>query len=159
MQLELFDWKEEKRCTNCAKVQPLSCFAFMRDKVRTMCKTCVSEYDKNRYINERDAILERTKQYARNNRHIKNAITAKRRAKKRNATPDWLTEEQISQIKSKYKKAKQLEGITGLKYEVDHIIPLTNDFVCGLHVPWNLQVITESKNRSKSNKFNPECFT
>jgi hypothetical protein len=44
----------------------------------------------------------------------------------------------------------------GIKYEVDHIIPLKNDKVCGLHVPENLQIITRFNNRSKQNKLYEE---
>mgnify|MGYP003114242515 CR=1 FL=1 len=162
MQLELFDWKEEKRCTMCAKVKPLSCFAYKNASKKTYqvyCRSCKSEYSKKHYINNREALINQCREYFKNNPHIFVAKTNKRRAKKLNATPDWLTVEQIDEIKAKYKEAKELETLTGEKHHVDHIVPLNNVLVCGLHVPWNLQVIPASVNLRKSNSFNSECFT
>lgn len=49
-------------------------------------------------------------------------------------------------IKYRYQDARRLTKETGVKYEVDHIIPLVKG---GPHLPWNLQVLTKDKNRSK----------
>jgi 5-methylcytosine-specific restriction endonuclease McrA len=80
------------------------------------------------------------------------ADTKARRRKHREATPLWLTRKQKSEIRQMYQAAITLTKTTGEQYVVDHIVPLRSDVVCGLHVPWNLRVITQGENLKKSNK-------
>ena len=80
------------------------------------------------------------------------ADTKARRRKHRLATPKWLTREQKGQIRELYKIAITMTKTTGEQYVVDHIVPLRSEFVCGLHVPWNLRVIPRQENLLKSNQ-------
>lgn len=80
------------------------------------------------------------------------ADTKSRRRKHRQASPPWLTRQQKSEMRELYKIAMTMTKTTGEKYVVDHIVPLRSDTVCGLHVPWNLRVITQEENLKKSNK-------
>jgi len=75
------------------------------------------------------------------------------RAAKRNAVPKWINEDLKQEIQKFYVEARLKTRDTGTKYEVDHIVPLMGEKVCGLHVPWNLRVITQFENRSKQNRF------
>lgn len=58
-------------------------------------------------------------------------------------------------IEKFYGEAIRRTEKTGIPHHVDHVIPLVHDLVCGLHVPANLQVLTQQENLTKSNKFVP----
>ncbi len=86
------------------------------------------------------------------------ARNSKRRASKLRATPKWLTKEHFKEIREIYKTCKEIQWLSEEKLVVDHISPLVgrdrhgNHISCGLHVPWNLQIISASQNSSKNSK-------
>ena len=86
------------------------------------------------------------------NRAEVNAKATQYRAAKFKATPLWLTQTHKDQIELFYDASTRLIAELGVRFEVDHIIPLQGKDVCGLHVPWNLQVIPMVENRSKNNR-------
>jgi hypothetical protein len=77
------------------------------------------------------------------------AARARRRAAQTNATPSWLTAIDKAQIQEMYDVLVARETQIGVKHHVDHIIPIMGKNVSGMHVPWNLQVITATENLSK----------
>lgn len=86
-------------------------------------------------------------------KHIRASIQAERNATKANATPKWLTKKHRSDIAAIYAEAATKTASTGVQHQVDHIVPLRSKIVCGLHVAWNLRVITAEENMRKSNIF------
>jgi 5-methylcytosine-specific restriction endonuclease McrA len=97
----------------------------------------------------REIVRKRNREYAKYNKSKKNSLNAKRRAAKLNATPSWLSEDDLKWIKWYYEQAQRLTEYTGIKHHVDHVHPLRGGEVCGLHVPWNLQVLTQDENLKK----------
>jgi len=90
--------------------------------------------------------------YKTQNPELYKALNSVRKRRHKNATPKWITPEQKLAMRNLYLKAQELSKIAGQRYVVDHIIPLISESVCGLHVPWNLRVITQEENLKKSNK-------
>jgi 5-methylcytosine-specific restriction endonuclease McrA len=131
-------------------------------------KESVKEAKHDWYLRNREAVVEKAKatplhlkkRYqaawkAQNTVWVR-ADTKARRRKHRQATPPWLTRSQKQEIRAMYQTAITLSKITGEQYVVDHIYPLRSDTVCGLHVPWNLRVITRAENLQKSNSLPSE---
>jgi 5-methylcytosine-specific restriction endonuclease McrA len=97
-------------------------------------------------------------QVYRDNNKDKNAKkSANRRSYKLSAMPNWLTDMHKMQIEWFYAAAKMMSETSGIKHHVDHIHPLKGIGYCGLHVPWNLQILTHEENVKKANKLeNPK---
>jgi hypothetical protein len=109
------------------------------------------EIYKRRYEKDPDFF----KKYYRKNIDRYREHSARRRLLEKKASIN-LTEDHIKQMQNIYWLARDLTVINGEPYEVDHIIPIKGEDVCGLHVPWNLQILPKDLNRSKGNKYNEE---
>lgn len=135
------------KCNRCKVEKPFA--SFSKNKSRTTgyshyCKLCVSERNKS-------LDTDHAKHYAKNSDFYKMKAIYRKKSVKR-ATPNWLTTGHKKQIAQIYLHAKDCQVVTGENYHVDHIIPLQGSNVCGLHVPWNLQVLPSDVNIRKNNK-------
>jgi len=101
-----------------------------------------------------EKVLARGRRHYQGNKHKYVAGVAARRAARLQATPPWVNKKEILAF---YAEARRLTKETGIPHEVDHIHPLRCKQLCGLHVPWNLQVIPRVENRKKHNRYDGGC--
>ena len=158
-----------KLCKKCSCDKPLSEFyknKQTKDGVRTVCKDCDNQRklayaeknvesiarNKAEYRNKnRDKTLSYLAYWRKEYKHKMCSYASKRRAFLLGATPPWADAVKIESI---YEQAAMLNKLNPeIKYEVDHIIPLKNDLVCGLHTHDNMQILTADQNRAKKNLF------
>lgn len=106
------------------------------------------------YNSNKSSINARTKDWREKNPGQVKANNIKRLVREIKATPKWLTKEQMEEINAFYFLSKELAWLNqdGKPHHVDHIIPLQGKNVCGLHVPWNLQLLSAKDNMIKGNK-------
>lgn len=105
------------------------------------------------YERNRDAVIakaslqppEARREYRRrwkaNNPDTVKAHVVQKRSRLRRATPRALSKEHRRQLREFYVSAAEISRSTGMTYSVDHVVPLAGKNICGLHVPWNLQII------------------
>jgi hypothetical protein len=144
-----------KICSSCGNSLDISLFSFdksRKDGFYHACKPCHKAYRQS--TQQKQTIKEYWANHYENNKAKYCAKRAKRRASLLNATPKWLSKEQLTTIECKYSVVEMLSKHSAEKYSVDHIVPLQGKTVCGLHVPWNLQVIKAYDNLKKGNRFN-----
>ena len=98
-----------------------------------------------------ETVRARVKRWRKENPGKERAKNRLREAQKLKACPAWAQKgETRKEMQSHYLHAEWLEQVTDQSFHVDHIGPLQNDFVCGLHVPANLMVLEASQNVSKN---------
>jgi len=102
--------------------------------------------------NNVERCIAKRKKYSRENRSKLAALTANYRAKKMRLTPPLSYVEKKS-IAALFKTAKDLGQLTGRKFHVDHIWPLSKG---GVHHPCNMQVLEERANLSKNDSHDGE---
>lgn len=162
-----------KKCNVCMNTLPVVMYTVRRlspDGLSYTCKTCARARTKRHaethpfrewYQRNREHCQYRWRQWVAKNpgRHQENyrkwakanpdkvrALIMKREAQKLRATPTWSD---LSAIREIYKRCEQISQETGVRHEVDHIVPLRGKLACGLHVPDNLQILTWLDNRRK----------
>lgn len=158
-----------KTCLICQISQPFDNFgasATGRLGLHPWCKPCVSEYGKARYANSASPRYQRKSaafiaDYVPPRKDVtaqKNEMPGFRTAervwfslKKKNRIPPWVAFEDVLPIYEAAARAKY--------FTVDHIVPLKGKLVSGLHVPWNLQLLTPSENSRKHARHEIEALS
>lgn len=69
------------------------------------------------------------------------------------ATPPWAEKWILAEAK---KLARLRTKVTGMQWEVDHIIPIKSPKVCGLHAFTNIRVVPKAVNAAKRNFYWPD---
>lgn len=155
-----------KTCSKCKLNLSLDNFcknSQQKSGLNPSCKKCSAIVAKKYRNRKRDELNEKQRQYRLNNleeirkKDNERSKCPKRKAYKNSRNRYYLVKERSlgkqfqKETQAIYEDCLHLSITTGEKFEVDHIIPIKGDNVCGLHVPWNLQILSQFRNRSKRN--------
>lgn len=112
-------------------------------------KEAISEAKRRCYNAKKEEYKDRVKRNYALDPEIYISRERRKSSLRKHAMPSWAD---LDKIKELYRYSRFLTESTGIRHEVDHIIPLVSDIVCGLHWEVNMQVITMQENRRKTNK-------
>ena len=151
-----------KVCMGCKLELSLECFGSKGYRLQSRCKPCHTKRNTEsrarvgRKTSPKTAenARKRASQYYYENKHVASFKSARcaHQAKRRKRYIN-LSDKHKDEIQNFYWLAQDLRAVTGEQYHVDHIVPLNGKNICGLHVPWNLQVLPADINLSKGNRY------
>ena len=130
----------------------ITCAAISSEKSKTKKPQKYHELRKDWRQSNPEKSAAYSRKYVNKNKSKRNLWTANYRQCKDDRMPAWLNSGQIAEMEGVYEYCSALRS-AGLDYHVDHVVPLRGKIVSGLHVPWNLQVISGADNVRKGNRF------
>lgn len=163
--------EQSKKCSKCGEVKNLTEYTAAKTGrlgVRSDCRLCHNlsvkygrkplneertkqraKYQKQYRAENEQHLIDYHAEWSRNNLDKVYAITRKYQERKAAQTPKNLTLKEKIAMQNLYVIARELSLTTGVKYEVDHVKPLSKG---GKNRLSNLQVITRAENRKKGSK-------
>lgn len=162
----------KKFCFKCKQEKEISFFhkhKMMKDGHLNKCSSCVvldvqkwrdknPESRKKEYLKRkpklgifrtREEYIKEKQKHAKGRKTSLFEYTSKRRSQMKQAQMtelDLLVQEEA--VRLRYLREKT----TGIKWHIDHIVPLNHKDACGLHNAFNLQVVPAAWNLVKANK-------
>lgn len=79
---------------------------------------------------------------------LKAPMSVKRAVYQALATPKWVDTDALFAVYAEARRRRR----SGEDVVVDHIVPIRGKGICGLHVPWNLQIIPRLTNALKRDR-------
>jgi hypothetical protein len=141
--VKIREYRRQLKLRNPEKIKEQKRLDYLKNKERYI------ERATERYQNKKDEIKDYFSSYYKDNycKIIQNVRVRDRNLS--NSRLECVTNDDFIKI---YTECKEMNSENQL-YEVDHIIPIKNSKVCGLDVPWNLQILKKEENNFKRNKF------
>jgi len=156
------------KCKSCCSVSNKE---LRNDKVT---QEDLNKQNRDYYKKNKDKVGKRTSKYRKDNIEIYRKASrewtkrnpdkvsekcAQRRAAKLKATPSWASDEWDSfLVENIYELRVLRDKSLNIKHNVDHIVPLKSEYVCGLHCSANLQILTFVENMVKGNRHWPDMW-
>ena len=156
-----------KICCSCKQSLMSSCFtkhSHSADGLQSKCKACRKAYDQARYAVNREEQIARSREWNLANpertrasgRRADSKRMGKQTAKKtqyveyiKRATPAWADLQEIAM----FYEVSDVLSRGGVRFHVDHIVPIRGKNCSGLHVSENLRVVPAHENLKKGNRF------